>query len=124
MILGNLEIRDGAVHTARDSYMIKTVTVVSCRRVFFVPSAMLGAGMTGYAGAFSDLLYSGEIIGLLGMVGAIVTAGSQLGQLKLLSRDLQSSELSAVIWGHYRTLNAKRLEIAAHLNTGPSGGGS
>ena len=114
MIAGliDIDLDDRVIHTHRDSYLIDTLSVVSVRRPLLPAGLLMGAGLAGFGLAFGDLLYPGEIAAAIVTGVAALTAGIQVGQLRLLSRDLRGSELSGVIWGRYRDLNAKRLDIA------------
>lgn len=114
MIAGliDIDLDDRVIHTHRDSYLIDTLSVVSVRRPLLPAGLLTGAGLAGFGLAFGDLLYPGEIAAAIVTGVAALTAGIQVGQLRLLSRDLRGSELSGVIWGRYRDLNAKRLDIA------------
>lgn len=113
MIVGELYIdpETGTVNTHRDSYLPKNLTVVSVRRIGLPAGATLGIGLLGFTASFADLLYPWEIIMTLLIAIGVMLVGWQVGQLKLLSRDLRQSELSGVIYGRYATLNAKRREI-------------
>jgi uncharacterized membrane protein YgdD (TMEM256/DUF423 family) len=113
MILGTLYIHpeSGAVVTHRDSYLPENLTVVSVRRIALPVCGTVAIGLLGFTASFADLLYIHEIALTLLLVGICLFAGSQVGQLKLLSRDLRQSELSGVIYGRYRDLNSKRGEI-------------
>ncbi len=117
MILGSLSVNSDAVVTHRDSYLLKSLSVVSVRRVFLAPSLLFGTGFTGFGIAFSDLLYQSEIIAILVTAFVAIIAGTQIGQLKLLSRDLRGSDLSGVIWGRYSTLNFIRSQIIQKLSS-------
>ncbi len=117
MIFGSVSVNENAVVTHRDSYLLKSLSVVSVRRVFLAPGLLFGAGFTGFGIAFSDLLYPSEIITIFSAVIAAIITGAQVGQLKLLSRDLRGSELSGVIWGRYSALNKIRTEIIQKLSS-------
>jgi hypothetical protein len=126
MMIGFIEIDEeqGAVNTHRDSYLLDSITVASVRRPFFIGGLMSGIGLTGFTLSFGDLLYAHEIVlTLLIATGCIVVAW-QVGQLKLLSRDLRGSELADVIWGRYASLNAVRLSIARAMSARRAGGRS
>ena len=113
MIFGSAEIRDGALHTHRDSYLLDQITTISARRSLAAPGVAMGAMLCGFAGVFGDLLYAHEWA-VLGVSAAICCAGGLwLGQLKLSSRDLKGSELSSALWGSYSSLNRLRHDIAA-----------
>ncbi|MCB1471023.1 MAG: hypothetical protein KDK08_28545 [Rhizobiaceae bacterium] len=115
VIIGNITVNDSAVVTHRDSYLLDTLSVVSVRRPFFAPGVASGLVFGGFAVMFADLLYAGEIIGSLGAAIAVPMIATQIGQLKLLSRDLRGSELSGVVWGRYAALNQVRREIVDAL---------
>lgn len=122
MILGSIEVDDWAVTTHRDSYDVSTITVCSNRRPFFGAAVMFAAGFGGFAYAFADILYEHEFYVAGGAAFASLFLGLQIGQLKLISRDLRGSELSAAVWGHYRSLNRARREIASRMNGRVHGG--
>lgn len=113
MILGHVQVdrENGAVNTHRDSYLLKSLTVVSVRRPFIEGGMLFGAGYAGFILAFGDLLFWYEIALTLAAAGTALLVGFRVGQLKLLSRDLRGSELSGVIWGSYADLNAVRRDI-------------
>lgn len=114
MILGHIHIdeNNGAVSTHRDSYLLDSITVASVRRPFFIGGLGCGAGSASFAVGFADLLYTHEITLALAIAVTACIGGFQVGQLKLLSRDLRGSDLSDVIWGRYASLNAVRMRIA------------
>jgi hypothetical protein len=72
---------------------------------------LIALGLAAFTLAFADLLYASEMIGFAIAIALIVIAGAQIGQLKLLSRDLRGSDLSDAVWGQYRHLHAIRREI-------------
>lgn len=111
MILGMVRVEENAVITHRDSYLIDTLTVVSVRRPFLLPGAAFGVAFFAFAAVFLDLLFAGEIITILVASIMAPVVAAQIGQLKLLSRDLRGSELSGVIWGRYADLNHVRSTI-------------
>ncbi|MBL4759226.1 MAG: hypothetical protein JKY32_16860 [Rhizobiales bacterium] len=119
MIIGSVNIENGAVVTHRDSYLLKNLSVVSVRRPFLGGAVLLGLSFGGFSIAFGDLLFPGEIAGILGLSAFALIAGVQVGQLKLLSRDLRGSELADAIWGQYSSLNLIRMKIVQSLNAGP-----
>lgn len=111
MILGSVHVSEKAVTTHRDSYLLGSISVVSVRRPFFGGAILIAFGLTVFTLAFGDLLYVGEIISFAMAIALIVFAGAQIGQLKLLSRDLRGSDLSDAIWGQCSHLNMIRREI-------------
>lgn len=117
-MFGNVEIKDGAVLTARTSYKLDQISVVSCIRPFLMPAIIMSVLFTGFGIAFSDILYQGEIItiGLLSL--SALGLGLSIGQLKLLSHDLRGSELSTAVYGFYNHLNEKRLQIFSEIKSG------
>lgn len=122
LIIGFIKINDRAVTTHRDSYLLSTITAVSVRRPFLGSSLLTGGAFLAFGAAFSDLLFVGEIAAITGLSASALLAGWQLGRLKLLSRDLKDTELSDVVWGQYRQLQEKRLEIADAMRADRSGG--
>lgn len=124
MILGQIHVDTtrGTIDTHRDSYLLSTLTVVSVRRPFFFGGVLFGVGLGGFTAAFADLLYPQEIATLTLAAAAAVIGGWQIGQLKLLSRDLKGSELSDAIWGRYAQLNSVRRKVAAAVAAHRNGG--
>ncbi len=103
------------LHTHRDSYRLDGLSVVSVRRPF-QPAGIAAALLAGGFGwQFGDLLYPGEWLPLLFVAITALTAGSQIGRLSLLSRDLRGSELSGVLWGRAAALQSARRAIVAAL---------
>lgn len=111
MILGFVRIEQNAVVTHRDSYLLDTLTVVSVRRPFVMPGAAFGIAFFGFAAMFMDLLWAHEIVATLVASIAAPAIAAQIGQLKLLSRDLRGSELAGVVWGRHARLQSVRTEI-------------
>lgn len=124
MIFGSIHIDERAVSTHRDSYLLPTLSVVSVRRPLLAPALMLAGSATGFAAAFSDLLYPGEIVTCIGIAIGAAISGLQLAQLQLLSRDLRGTELTGAVWGTRSELDAKRRDIVAALRAGTGNGGS
>ena len=116
MILGSINITKRAVSTHRDSYLLENLSVVSVRRPFLASAAIIGGGLACFAAGFADLLYAHELALLAGVLIMAALLGSQVGQLKLLSRDLRGSELSGAIWGQYAQLNQIRMQIIAAIS--------
>ena len=114
-IVGTIQVNDKAVSTHRDSYLLNRISVVSVRRVFLPGSILTVTGLGAFCAAFSDLLYPSEILTMAGVSALALIAGFQVGQLKLLSRDLGGSPLGDVIWGRYAALNTIRMQIAGKL---------
>jgi len=121
MIIGSVNIENGAVVTHRDSYLLKSLSVVSVRRPFLGGAILLGSSFGGFSVAFFDLLFPGEIATIFGLSAFAIITGVQVGQLKLLSRDLRGSELADAIWGQYSSLNLIRMRIVQSLNAGNDG---
>lgn len=115
MIFGTVEATDETVETHKDSYVLSSLTVVSVRRPFLPAGIMFGLGGSAFALSFGDLLYLWEFVALIVFVGVSFTVGVVLGQIQLLSRDLQGSDLSGMIWGTYGDLQKVRKEIGAAL---------
>lgn len=116
-MFGSIEIKNGAVTTARTSYKLDQISVVSCVRPLLMPGIMTAFCLGGFGLAFSDLLYQGEIITLAVLAITALFAGLSVGQLKLLSHDLRGSELSSAVYGLYGPLNAQRLNIFSAMKT-------
>ena len=117
MIFGSVEIKQNAVVTHRDSYLLDNLSVVSVRRPFLGGTMLLSAAFSAFGLAFGDILFIGEIVSICGFSAIAVLTGVQIGQLKLLSRDLRGSELSGVIWGRYASLNKVRSKIVENLGS-------
>lgn len=115
MIFGSIRIEDDAVITHRDSYVLDTITVVSTRRPLLVPAVIMAFGLGGFGLRFSDLLHAHEVVGLMSASAMAMAAGSQIGLLSLLSRDLKSLEQSGAIWGWYPALRRHRDHIVAAI---------
>ena len=114
-IVGTIQVNDKAVTTHHDSYLLDRISVVSVRRPFLSAAILTGVGAAAFCAAFSDLLYGHEIWAMGSISALALIAGFQVGQLKLLSRDLGGSPLGDVIWGRYSALNDKRIEIAGKM---------
>ena len=121
MIIGSITVDDGSVSTHRDSYLLGNLSVVAVRRPFFGMAVLYGVGIGGFAAAFADLLYVGELATLILAALLIALAGWHVGQLKLLSKDLRGSELSDVVWGSYNELNLVRRKIADAMRSNTKG---
>lgn len=121
MIIGSVTLQNGAVITHRDSYLLKNLSVVSVRRPFLGGAILLGGAFAGFSAAFFDLLYPDEVATIFCLSITALIAGTQIGQLKLLSRDLRGSELSDAIWGQYASLNRIRSQIVQSLDTSIEG---
>lgn len=117
MILGFVRVEDNAVVTHRDSYLLDTLTVVSVRRPFLMPGAVFGVAFFGFTAMWIDLLFPMEIVVTLAMSIAAPMIAAQIGQLKLLSRDLRGSELSGVVWGRYLELNRVRANVVRAMGS-------
>lgn len=112
MIFGSVTIKKDAVVTHRDSYRLANLSVVSVRRPFFAMTALLGGLFAGFGLVFGNLLYLHEIFWLALTCIVAPVLGSQLGELRFVSRDLRGSELASVFYGQYRHLNRIRRDIA------------
>lgn len=115
MPFGEFYIKNKAVHTHNDTYILSNVTAISARRPFFGAGFLIAVLMFGFVAAFYDLLYPSEMIAIGLGVTACLFAGLWLGHLQLLSRDLRGSELGTAIWGSYRELNHIRRQIADEI---------
>ena len=115
MPFGEFYIKNKAVHTHNDTYILSNVTTISARRPFLSASFLIAALMSSFGAAFYDLLYPFEVIAIGLGVTACLFAGLWLGHLQLLSRDLRGSELGTAIWGSYRELNHIRRQIADEI---------
>lgn len=114
-ILGSVSVTNKAVVTHRDSYLLQTLTAVSVRRPLLVPAIVISAALVMFALGTFDLLYWSEFIGLALVIAVSLIAGTRLGQLQLLSRDLKNTELSGAIWGHHAALQTVRSQIVAAM---------
>lgn len=122
MILGRVHVSASSIDTHRDSYLLEQLTVVSVRRPMLGSALMLAGGLALFTLGFSDLLYPAELIALSAASVISLLTGWQLGQLRLLSRDLRGSELSGAVFGTYAHLNRLRRQIADAARAGKSGG--
>ncbi len=113
MIIGYIDIEQGAVVTHRDSFMLSTVSVVSVRRPYLAGALMLVAGVAGFVATFHDLLYEDEMLIAGGASIALLIVGFKVAQLSLLSRDLKGTELSSAVWGTNGDLQEARTDIVA-----------
>lgn len=111
MILGTITITNDVVTTHRDSYLLGSLTVVSVRRPILIPSLMVGLSGAAFGLAFADLLFMSEIAAIGIIASGAIFLGIQLGQLKLVSRDLKNTELSSAVWGQYHDLQHHRHAI-------------
>lgn len=116
MIFGSVDVTATSVDTHRDSYLLEQLTVVSVRRPLWVTGMMTSITLAAFGIGFFDLLFPGELAVLSTLSTTALLIGWQLGQLKLLSRDLRGSELSGAILGQYTDLNRLRREIAAAVS--------
>lgn len=117
MIIGTITVDSGSVSTHRDSYLLRSLSVVAVRRPFSGVACLFSVGLAAFSIAFIDLLYLGEFLIIAIFAISIAIAGWYVGQLKLLSRDLRGSELSDVIWGSYGELNQVRRKIAIAMRS-------
>lgn len=122
MIVGSITVDDGSVSTHRDSYLLGNISVVGVRRPFLGMAILYMAGLGGFWISFSDLLYAHEQATILLAASLIGFAGWNVGQLKLLSKDLRGSELSDAVWGSYGHLNRVRRQIAEAMRSKNGGG--
>jgi len=111
MIIGTINVTEDALITHRDSYLLNSLTVISVRRPILIPLAMMALSGAAFGIAFSDLLFPIEIVGIGIFVSVASLIGLQVGQLKLVSRDLKNTELSSAIWGRYHALQNHRHKI-------------
>ena len=120
MIIGYVTVKNGAVLTHRDSFILSSVSVVSVRRPYFAGALLLCVCTLGFIVTFHDLLYLDE----LKVAGAIslglLLSGYQVAQLTLLSRDLKGTELSSAVWGTAGDLQRTRQIIVAERQRGLS----
>jgi len=123
LVIGFAEIQDRAVVTHRDTYLLSNLSVVSTRRPLFGGGIVLSASFAGFALMFGDLLYMHEIAGIAAAAGLALYTSSQIGHLKLLSRDLKGTELSGAVWGRYRDLHKLRADIVAAVQAKPTSAG-
>jgi hypothetical protein len=115
MMIGKVRVSGLMVETHRDSYALLQLSVVGTRRPFLPSSVLLAGGGIAFGVSFGDLLYPGEIAGLVAGLAVTLLTGFSIGKIQLLSRDLRGSELSCMIWGTYGHLNRVRRDIADAL---------
>ncbi len=116
-----INIENGAVETRNDSYLLANLTVVSARRTLLGAGLLVAGALGGFAFAFADILWPGELIGISVVSILSVFAGLTIGRLRFHSRDLNGSELSGVVWGTYHNLNCVRREIIAEMRAMKTG---
>ena len=116
MIIGSVSVKNGAITTHRDSYLLSNLSVVSVRKPFLAGSIMLSGAFGGFGFAFGNLLLAEEILSIVGFSTVAIFLGSQVGQLSLLSRDLKGSELSSAVWGRHSSLQDIRKDIVSALH--------
>jgi len=121
MIFGKFEIGDNVIHTHNDTHILSNITTISARRPFLGSGLMIAALIAGFGVSFLDLLYPEELATITIGVGACLFVGLWLGKLQLLSRDLRGSELGTAVYGGYRHLNQKRMQVAEAVNQTPKG---
>jgi len=117
MMTSQIDITAHAVQTARHTYKLRDLTVVSVSRPFLPMGLLFALGGVGFGISCFDLLYPGELAALaVGIVVALWT-GLTVAQIQLLSRDLRGSELSGMVWGTYGHLQRVRYAIADAMAT-------
>ena len=89
--------------------------MVSARRTLLGASVLIAGALAGFAVAFADILWPGELFGISLASALSLIIGWNVGQLRFHSRDLKGSELSCVVWGRYANLNRQRREIVAAM---------
>lgn len=122
MNFNKVKTTPNAVENRGDTYLSASLSVVSVRRPLLAPALLLSGAFVGYAAAFIDLLTASEVASILICSAILIFVSSQIGQLKLLSRDLRGSPLSNVSWDYYPRLQKRRHEIVSSLNTSQTGG--
>ena len=121
MLFSPVKIEDGAVHTRNDSYLLANLTVISARRTLLGSGLLIAGALGGFALAFADILWPGELIGISLVAAISLLTGLTIGRLRFHSRDLNGSELSGVVWGTYGHLNRVRREIVVAMRSSKSG---
>jgi len=121
MIIGKVQIGEDAVHTHSDSYLIHNLEAVSVRRPFFGSAIALSVALSGFGIAFVDLLHVHELGTIVVIAIGAGIMWHQLGQLKLISRDLKNTELSNVIWGQHAKLQSVRHQIITAMRDAKRG---
>ena len=122
MIIGKLELGPKTLTTHNDSYVLEGISVVSNRRPFLTSGLMVGALSALFIVSFRDILYLGETISLTCLSGLSIWCGLQVGQLRLISRDLRGSPVADAVYGTYGHLNRLRPAIADAIERAKSGG--
>lgn len=121
MIFGYAKISGGMLETRRRSYVLSSLKAVSTELPFFVPVIALSIALIGFIISFADLLYWHEIAAILAGIFVAIAVASQIGQLKLLSRELNGNELSGAVWGQISDLNKIRSDIAQKIDHSHTG---
>lgn len=109
MILGSFRIVGS--HTVRAnhrSYSIANLKHVENVPPFRIPAVVAGVAAIGFLVSFGDILYLHENLWTLGIIALANFIAPQIGRLKFISRELNSSQQGNVIWGHYKTLDLYR----------------
>ena len=115
IIIGFVRVKDGAIVTHRDTFVLPPLSSFSIRRPFCAPALLLGGAFAGFTITFIDLLYPIEIFSTLGACAASILAGVQIAQLRLHSGDLRGTTLGHLVWGSHADLNKKRAELTAKI---------
>lgn len=112
MVFGTLELSSTSLTTHNDVYVLDGIRLVSTRRPL-LSSCMTFAGLLAIFGLGTfDLLFTGELLLLLCLITSSVALGLNLGQLRLVSRDLRGSPMADAVYGTYGHLKHERLRIA------------
>lgn len=122
MLFSHVKVENGAVETSNDSYIIENLSVVSARRTLLGSGVFLAIGFGGFALAFADILWPGELLTLFAASGSSLLAGLTIGRLRFHSRDLNGSELAGVVWGTYGHLNEVRRDIVSAMRAASEDG--
>lgn len=122
MIFGKLNLGTKTLTTHNDSYVLEGISVVSNRRPFLTSGLMVGALSALFIVSFRDILYLGETVALTCLLVLSLWSGLQIGQLRLISRDLRGSPVADAVYGTYGHLNRLRPAIADAIERAKSGG--
>lgn len=122
MIIGHATVTNGMLITHKGSYVLSRPEAFTTPRPFLGPTIVLGAGFFGWAISFADLLTAGEITSIFSATSATVFIASQVGQLRLNSIGLISSDASVVLWGHINSVQKIRSQIDAQFDPLGQGG--
>lgn len=121
MILGSIRVEGDAIITHRKTFVLSQLTNWEVYQPFWIPAILLGAALSGFTAAFSDLLYQIEITSILCASVFSIIAGWQVGQLRLHGSSLRGTTFGQALWGRFASLQKARANIDAKRGHSPKG---